>query len=164
MISHVPDVPRAPAGTPEGDLAAGRRIAALRERLKIRQDDLATSLDIDRTNLSHIERGKIKGHNYFTVESFARVFGVEIEDIAAYWLKGELGLEELVQRRERGAARAQTALDVAVAYMREAISEEAIRRVRRAAAEAPDRSPMAWGQELARAQAEVLAEGAAPRG
>lgn len=164
MISHVPDVPRAPVGTPAGDFASGQRIAALRERLKIRQDDLAVSLDIDRTKLSHIERGRIKGHNYFTVESFSRAFGVGIEDMAAYWLKGEIGIEELVQRREHAASHTQTALDIAVAYMREAISEEAIRRVRQAAAEAPDRTPMAWGQELARAQADVIAEGAAPRG
>jgi len=145
------------------------RLAALRGRLEILQQALADEIGMSRVSLSQLETGRIRKQDYGTVEAIARAFRLDIEDLAAYWIKGEIDIEEVIRRRTAAQRRAAAArrqfsnLEIAIAYLREVLSEEAIDAVRKAAETEPtDRSPMTWGQELAKAQAAVVLARATP--
>lgn len=139
------------------------RLVALRKRLGILQETLADALGIPRPRVSTMEHGGKKLDDYRIMEVLARVFVVRIEDLAAYLLKAEIDLDELLRRRESAPRPTKPSnLDIAIAYLGDSISDEAIVRVRREAATGPDRSPQAWGKTLARVQADVLAKVAEP--
>lgn len=139
------------------------RLVALRKRLGIRQEAVADALRIPRPRVSTMEHGGKKLDDYGIVEVLAHVFGVGVEDLAAYMLKGTIDLDELMRRRVETRRPEPSNLDIAIAYLGDSISEAAVLRVREEASHvARDLPPVAWGKMLAKAQAALLAEVAEP--
>lgn len=75
------------------------RIKALREKLGLVQEDLVerTGGDLDRTEVSKIEKGKNKLTTYRMRDLLARGLGLSMEDLIAY-ISGTLSIEEAALR------------------------------------------------------------------
>ena len=59
----------------------GKKIKALRLKLKLSQDEFARKADIPYTTLTKVETGVIKKPSVFVMAKLAKTLGVSIEDI-----------------------------------------------------------------------------------
>ena len=59
----------------------GKKIKALRLKLKLSQDEFARKADIPYTTLTKVETGVIKKPSVFVMAKLAKTLGVAIEDL-----------------------------------------------------------------------------------
>lgn len=140
-----------------GPMAPHERLVALCNALGIPPATLKSGLNASNTRVSNMLHGRRAVDDYATLSALSKFFRIDIDDLAAYLFDGSFTPEEMVRRRGQQRAAPPSNLEVAILYLREILSDEAIEHVRQIAPAMPDRSPMQWGRELAAAQASVVA-------
>jgi transcriptional regulator with XRE-family HTH domain len=105
MASKVTKEPKPKLPTPE-DIAAGRRVAALRERLKLTsQQALADRTDgaLERTDVVKIEKDGSKLGSTRVLKGLARAAGVSLDQMSRY-IDGEIDLDTLLHTSKSAEA------------------------------------------------------------
>lgn len=127
--------------------------------MQLTQEQLAERSGLRRTELPRLERGSNKGSSLAIRQALADGFGLTLAQINAY-LDGQADLQETIELiRQGGSTRESTMspFDIAVAYLGDAVSAEAVARVRAWARDRPAAlPPRAYGEKLIEVQRELL--------
>ncbi|WP_437798471.1 helix-turn-helix domain-containing protein [Sorangium sp. So ce693] len=142
-------------------MTLAERLKALRKAMQLTQEELAERSGLRRTELPRLEKGSNKGSSLAIREALADGFGVTLAQINAY-LDGHADLQETIELIKQGRSTHESTMspfDIAVAYMGDAVSTEAITRVRAWARGQPtELPPRAYGEKLIEVQRELLGQ------
>ncbi|WP_437958561.1 helix-turn-helix domain-containing protein [Sorangium sp. So ce119] len=135
------------------------RLKALRKAMQLTQEQLAERSGLRRTELPRLEGGSNKGSSLAIRQALADGFGLTLDQINAY-LDGLASLQETVDLIKQGGASPGSPMspfEIAVAYLGDAVSPEAVARVRAWARAQPTAlPPRAYGDKLIEVQRELL--------